>query len=506
MTKLALATVILGLLATGAALAASPDVILLEGAVTSFGTVTSLGPPVATAERRTAFQAYLDPAALPEYSAVLGHGPGGLTLIARSGQVLPGGSQDLENLFNAGSTVPSLDAMGNVFFNAEVGPVGASNILDGLLRYDGSTGLLSPVVVDGDPAPDGFGQMYVTLLNRLAINTLGEVAFYAEILGATGGFGNGDGLLRRGSGAVTQIARTAQPMPGGGSIDGVSWPTLNDAGQVAFYATITGAPASAAGIFLGDGGPITKIARTGDGPVPGWIIRSFDPVGGLPINNSGWVAFRAQIDGTGPFDTVFRGNGTSTVLIAFAGQPVPGSTGTLRSMDRNVAINNQGQVAFIAGITDGSVVSGIFRGDGTTLTTIAREGDLVPGTAAGFFSDFRNDPFAINDRGELAFIANFQLGCCFQDGLFFYSDGGGLKRVVTAGEVLAGSTVTDFAFVGTSSGEVRAKSTGLDDDGRVAFRFSLADGRRGIAAYDGRALFQDGFESGNTAAWTVTVP
>lgn len=178
----------------------------------------------------------------------------------------------------------------------------------------------------------------------------------------------------------------------------------------------------------------------------------------------------------------------------------------LRNMDRNVALNDNGQVAFVAGITDGQVESGIFRGDGSTLTTIAREDDLVPGTAAGFFTAFRNHPFALNDRGEVAFIAQFQLGCCLQNGLFFYSDEAGLQRVVTLGEALGGGIVSDFDFVGTSSADHRPGASGLDDSGRVAFRFTLTNGNRGIAVFDGRVFFQDGFESGTTAAWSATVP
>lgn len=485
--------------------AATPQVLALEDTATSIGTITSIGFPVATSPDLVIFQATVDPGVGPSFSAIVRHRSGVLSILARSGQVLPGGVQDIDTLFNAGSTVPSQNSAGDAIFGANVGPVGSANFATGLIRFNAATGALETPMRDGDTVPDGFGQMFVSLLNRPVINTSGQIGFYAEISGATGGLGNGDGLFREDQQGVVTIARTAQALPGGGTIDNVSWPTMNDSGQMAFYATST-AGSSAAGMFRGDGNSITKIARKGDVPIPGWVIRSFDPVGGVPINRSGWVAFRAQIDGTGPFDTVFKGNGSALTRIAYAGQAVPGSTGTLRSVDRNVDFNDQGQAAFIAEINDNVFQSGIFRGDGTVLTTIARQGDLVPGTAAGFFTEFRNYPFAINRHGDVAFIARFQLGCCLQNGLFYYSDSGGLERVVTENETLAGSTVSGFAFVGTSSDGVRPGANGLDDAGRIAFRFTLANGLRGVALYGGDRLFRDGFELGDTSGWSLTSP
>lgn len=246
-----LAIVGLGLLHSLGAFAAQPEVVALTGTVTPFGTITGLGLPATGGQRQTLFQAYVDPTGQPERSAILLHGPAGITAVAIEPQGLPGGLLDMENLFNAGSPTPVMDAAGDVVFGADIGPVGSPNFLDGLVRYDAGSGTLALVVVDGDPAPDGHGQMFVSLLNRPVMSSSGETGFYAEIQGATGGFGNGDALVRKGSGSAVQTARTAQPLPGGGSIDGVSWPSLNSLGQISFYATISGAGAGEPASFGG---------------------------------------------------------------------------------------------------------------------------------------------------------------------------------------------------------------------------------------------------------------
>ena len=152
--------------------------------------------------------------------------------------------------------------------------------------------------------------------------------------------------------------------------------------------------------------------------------------------------------------------------------------------------------------------SGIFRAEAGHLVAIAREDGPVPGTASGTFVNIADREFAINDRGDVAFTARFQVGAVNQTGLFIYTDQTGLlPAIVQDGTQIAGGTVDSFSFIGVDSSEFRSgEPTGLDGAGRVAFLFSLTNGTDGIAVFQLPPVFEDGFESGDTSAWSTTVP
>ena len=184
-------------------------------------------------------------------------------------------------------------------------------------------------------------------------------------------------------GALRAVVRSGVAAPGGGRFDRfniASQPVVapvNARGQVAFYATVLHA-AGREGIFLVQGGHVTKVATFGDD---------------LP------------------------GGGT---LAEFAAQPLP-------------SLNSAGHVAFTAQIAGGRATEGVFLAGADGLRAIALAGDDAPGVPAGVLVGF--DAPALNDNDELTFVASVRRGRDTLDVLYFWN-GQRLQRMVAEGDLL----------------------------------------------------------------------
>ena len=107
-------------------------------------------------------------------------------------------------------------------------------------------------------------------------------------------------------GRTETILMTGQPAPdGNGIISAVFDGAINDYGQVVVPATLSGT-SDFRGLFLGDGGPVTQIARQGQAAPDGNGI--FDSFGSSPsLNNSGQVLFSSLLNGSSGGDSDDRG-------------------------------------------------------------------------------------------------------------------------------------------------------------------------------------------------------
>lgn len=320
----------------------------------------------------------------------------------------------------------------------------------------------------------------------VSINDAGTVAFTAGLAAGGVGFFTGAG------GPITTIADSSGPIStftGGVAV-------INDAGTVAFFATLD---TGVRGIFAGDGGPLTTIADASGAFGTGF---GFTP----SINNSGVVAFSATLDAGG--QGIFTGDGSSITLIATV--PGPVLLGPLLS---DPAINDAGTVAFLArhgASCPPSCSFSILTGDGGPLATIASttSGFTIlgsppatnnQGTVAfrgsnplgGIFTGsggpiatvadssgplnivLANHRVAINDLGEVAFLANLDAGGdCILTGPDPVDD-----RVICQGDALLGSTVGHPTFPFLTTGNLGFFRDGLNDSGELAFWARLTDGR-----------------------------
>jgi hypothetical protein len=317
---------------------------------------------------------------------VWSEGSGSLALVARSGSPAPG-TPDGVNYDSFFYQTGFNDAGQTAFFAYLTGSgVDPSND-QGI--WSERTGSLALMARSGGPAPgtpSGVNfREFSPPVPTVGINNAGQIAFKAFLTGDGVDETNDEGLWSEGSGSLTMIARRGSPAPGtpgGVNFDAFGlnlWPLLNDAGQTAFRADLTGTGVTSTnsrGIWLGGADNLKLVARTGD-PAPGTPngIR-FSDLLRPTLNSAGQIAFGATLTGTG----VVSNNNTgiwatdqagALQLIARTGaqlEVTPGVFSTISDLlfvgdtgnsdGRASGFNNSGQLVFWARFTDGT--QGIF--------------------------------------------------------------------------------------------------------------------------------------------------
>lgn len=242
-----------------------------------------------------------------------------------------------------------------------VGNVGQTT---GIYRAENSSSV-TPIFVEGDAAPDGNGTLsFLTGYNT--INNSGQVAFEAVMAGTANGSLDSEGIFRGDGNSVRQIAREGQLAPGGNGEFNTFFSSnvrINESGQVALTAGLrntSGGNADDSGVYRSSssGFGLTEIARqgqdisTGDGQ-----LGSVD-FAQLAMNEQGHVAFSSSISGTINNTGIFIGNGTELITVVQEGQELDGgvvSTISFEGGDRNGnALNDRGQIAYRATLSNGN--------------------------------------------------------------------------------------------------------------------------------------------------------
>ena len=317
-----------------------------------------------------------------------------------------------------------------------------------------------------------------------SINAAGTLAFLA-------GSGSARGIYKGSGGALTLIADTTF----GGQTrlfdeTGCHGPSINDAGDVAFYASVPSAALD--GIYVGNGGAVSTVADSSG---------AFAPFGGanpfVMINESGDIPFVARFDLAGP-EALYVGDTTGiAALYTSINSPFDGYVG-------GPSINDAGSVAFF-GFSSTTASDGLFVGNGGAPTQLYDDNggvcsisyetgidSLSRATYAGEFGTscvgdtvvylasptgsaplvsgpvvpFWFDPPSFNNNGRMAFNGGPLGG---PNGVF--TGGQTSSAVIRVGDALFSSTVTS----------VQIGRQGLNDSGHVAFWYKLANGRTGYA-------------------------
>lgn len=396
-----------------------------------------------------------------------------------------GGASSLENIVRGGHPTPSgdgvfdefsnptLNGSGQVAFSAELsGTSGEGD--EGL--YRGGSDSVVQLARAGQPGPDGEGVFANDFGDEPPLNDAGQAAVIVDQIVDIDGTEE-ETIFRGDGGSATTIARR------GGELDNVNQPAINDAGQVAFDATTSAAVGD--NVLLRDDGAVrTQIVRQDD-PTPSGD-GDFQGFGDPALNDAGELAFVASLTNTSDDSSndggVFRSDGASHAEIAREGDPAPGGDGELRFFSAP-AINESGQTAFQASLRGASgpdLNEALFLGSGGPLTEIARLGQTAP-EGAGEIVDL-GDP-ALNDAGQVAFEAGLTPaggGPGDDQAILLFDESAGLSEVVREGDSLAGDTVSALDF-SAGAGSIGEELSGLNNSGQVAFQFELDDGREGIA-------------------------
>jgi len=287
--------------------------------------------------------------------------------LVQNGQPAPGGGTLTPSRYAANS-------QGLIAFGAFI--TGGLNT-EGIFRNDGTHTI--PVALDGTPAPTGGTFLF---FGSPVIDEDGQLAFFAGTIGGSADFGiyRGDGL------SITTIFAANQGAPGGGTFVDFGEPVTNKHGQVLALASIENG-AGPFGLMLGDGIDTIAIALSGHAAPkggiysPGVALQFLSPV----LNDRGQAAFAAFLTGGTSRSGVFRGDGATTIPIALEGTAAAGTTGTFASFGK-INIGNDGRVTFIATLTLGvggvdlSNNIGIWVGTSETdLHLLARAGEVIAG-------------------------------------------------------------------------------------------------------------------------------
>jgi len=311
-----------------------------------------------------------------------------LEVVARSGQPAPGGNGQFSGL-----ALTDLNQAGDFAFWANLtGTTGGA--IRQIGRSDGATSV--EIFRAGQSMPDGNGRLSVSFY-EVDLNGSGDVAAYWEVAASAGGFADNHAILRGNGSSTVQIARTGQVAPGGSDVfqtlsTGVDF--LNQSGQVAFYGRLSNTPGrvSSNGLFRGDGNSLVQLARTGQAVPDGNGVLA-DLHGSLDFNDAGQVAFGASLDGTtgGTADNqaIFRSDGASLVEVVRKGDPVPGGNGLFYFFSEP-SMNEAGQVAFVAStstIPGGPYTGGAyFYDDSLGTIEVVRWGDALAGSTISFLN------------------------------------------------------------------------------------------------------------------------
>jgi hypothetical protein len=157
-------------------------------------------------------------------------------------------------------------------------------------------------------------------------------------------------------------------------------------------------------------------------------------------------------------------------------------------------LNDAGQVAFV-GFEEGTLErrNGIFLTIDGVLTEVVRANDPAPDGNGSFvfFTSAADYTPLINNHGQLAFRADFNISRDADEGIVFRDKDGSLLLVAREGQVLEGSTITALDLHGSDWVGLKRDFGGrkaLNERGQVVFRATLADGRDGIFLWTPSAL------------------
>ena len=247
-----------------------------------------------------------------------------LRLVAREGEDAPGtiAAQFTTDPFGN----PTINGQGQTAFN---GFLRGPNIDDtnnvGIWTEGSGTGL-ELLARKGSIAPQSGGAVFSTL-SRPVLNNLGQVAFVGTVTGDNVEFINDRGIWSQQGRerSLSLVARENDPAPGtaGALFSNLSLPTLNSAGQLAFFGTVRGA----------------EVTSRNDG-----AIWAQDLAGEFQLIAREGEPFDVSDDPTIPDLRIIR---SLSFLV-----------GTGNEDGRPSGFNDRGQLAFAAAFTDGS--EGIF--------------------------------------------------------------------------------------------------------------------------------------------------
>lgn len=327
-----------------------------------------------------------------------------------------------------------------------------------------------------------------------------------------GRYGFQSGIFTSNGGALATIAKSGDLGPAG-SFVGFGSPSISDTTDLVAFQGFFGDLLQTKGIFVGDGGPLTTIALSGDTT----SIGNLTIPGAPTISNSDVAFIGSSITGSNSIRALFVGSGGSLSTVVKNGDSGP--SGPIRFGSAQPVIAD-GKIVFEANVEADDDLRGLYLAGNVPLTLLLETGDPAP---TGSFTTFRSPDisgdtisfiggveggvggvFTVTEYGVLSTVLNTgdatpigTFGGAYATaissdavaflGLFgddvvggeaiFIKANGELSTVIATGQMLFGSPVS---LLYSSWDET---SFGFDPQGtgKIVFHYELEDGREGIA-------------------------
>jgi len=326
---------------------------------------------------------------------------------------------------------------------------------------------LRAVVSAGQPAPGGGTFEHFSVESQPVVappNSRGDVAFFATLLRGAGS----EGIFLATARGIRKVVVEGDRAPGGGTLSGLARhpiPAINAAGSVAFAAAVSKGR-TVEGIFMSSRGMLRAVAVAGE-PAPGIPSGTFSNLDFPALNDQGDVAFLATVRrGRETVEAIYvQARGRLRKVVAQEDSAPTGGTFLAFGVP---ALNNAGVVAFGAVVEGRGVPGGVFTAAGDRPRMLAGAGDATP--LGGIFAKF-SERVSINDGGTVAFTAILK-DAPVRSAIFL---GGGDRpgKVVALGDPApAGGVFSNFGFW-----------PALSAGGAVAFTASVDPGPPPTAVY-----------------------
>lgn len=437
-------------------------------------------------------------------SGLFAGSPGSVTSILREGAAVPGGN----GVFDDFSGFYSFNNNGQFGAGLSMRSTsGGSTDDSGIFRLGGGTPVL--IAREGSSAAGNgtFGQLAGTSVSS---NDLGQVIFSANLNGTSGGVTDNVGIFTGSGGAISQVVRRGQSTPDANGIySNFGVARINNSGQSVFFSSITGGTSND-GIFRHSGGSIAQVARANQASPDG--NGQFSSLSNSPVlNNHGQVAFTANLTGTigGALDDagIFKGVPGSLSTVVRKGAASTDGNGTLSGFS-NIHLSDSGFIGFQTlrvGTAQGQLDNAaLYRERNGSLSLIAGEGATAPG-GNGVFRDpslANFTPFSMNgmnNAGVVAFSAVLSntTGGFADDRALYLSDGIDTLQVVREGDASAIGTITSFGAL--------ISGNGINDFGQVAYTRTSASATQ-IVTYTPDLHWRGGNDNwDNSSKWTLSL-
>ncbi|MBX3638175.1 MAG: PEP-CTERM sorting domain-containing protein [Rubrivivax sp.] len=372
-------------------------------------------------------------------------------LFVRSGNAAPG----LPGLVTKSLlTGTMLDAAGGLTWSGFLAGPGVGSTNDFAIWRDGTV-----IARKGDAAPAAGNGVTLQTVSSAGSDRYGRSYYGVQLAGSGVTSANDSALFRNGS----LLYREGHGTSYAGLYYGhLSLLDINDSGQTLVATTMTGSAATSANdyaLFVGH----TMVAREGDaGPVGGTTLSGMS---GARLNNAGQVAYTAYLSGSG----VTADNDSAIVrdgsVVVRKGAAAPGIAGARHEyIASTLALNDAGQVAYVSRMAGGSVSSANSYALWRNNTLIARIGSstTTDGRTLEALSSV-HERMKLANGGQLLFDGYARDAAGTLRGGLFLGDGVELVNLVSAGDVHEGRTVTAVDS-GSNNSYV------INDHGQVAYR------------------------------------